>query len=146
MKQCAIFLLIFIFATFSLAGYKLFCAFTHPIKYHTEIIEASKKYNLEPSLVASLINVESSYKEYSKSNKNAIGLMQIKLETANYVAELNKLNLITETELFNPITNIEFGCMYIQYFTHLSIDRHLGYLYLLAIMNNPAMNVVLNNL
>ena len=115
MKQCAIFLLISIFLTFSLAGYKLFLTYTHPIKYQTEIIEMSEKYNLEPRLVASLINVESSYKENAKSNKNAIGLMQIKLDTANYIAKLNNKKEVNENELFIPTTNIEFGCMYLEY-------------------------------
>ena len=115
MKQCVIFLLVTIFLTFGLASYKLFCAVTHPIKFQNEIIEISKKFNLEPSLIASLINVESSYNPQAKSSKNAIGLMQIKLDTANYIAELNNKNPLTENELFTPKINIEFGCMYLQY-------------------------------
>jgi len=115
MKQCAFFLLLTIFLTFGLAGYKLFLVYTHPIKYQTEIFKISEKYNLEPSLVASLINVESSYNKKAKSNKNAIGLMQIKIETANYIAELNNKNKITENDLFDPIVNMEFGCMYLHY-------------------------------
>ena len=115
MKQCAIFLLISILFTFGFAGYKLFLGLTHPIKYQTEIIETCKKYNLEPSLIASLINVESGYKSEAKSNKNAIGLMQIKLDTANYIANLNNKKEVSENELFSPKINVEFGCMYLQY-------------------------------
>lgn len=115
MKQCIIFLLITIFATLGLAGYKLFLTYTHPIKYQNEIVAMCEKYNLDPSLVASLINVESSYEENAKSNKNAIGLMQIKLDTANYIAKLNNKKEVNENELFVPTTNIEFGCMYLNY-------------------------------
>ena len=115
MKQFTIILLIAIFFTFGLAGYKLFIAYTHPINYKNEIIEISHTYNLEPSIVASLINVESGYKQEAKSRKNAIGLMQIKLDTAIYIAELNNKNKPSETELFSPTINIEYGCMYLQY-------------------------------
>ena len=41
--------------------------------------------------------------------------MQIKLSTANYLNELNKEKLITEDELFNPKTNINYGCKYLNY-------------------------------
>ena len=113
MKQCAVFLIILIFSTIGLAGYKLFNSLSHPVKYQNLITEISKSYNLNSSVVASLINVESSYNKQAKSNKNAIGLMQIKLETANYMAELNNKKSVTETELFLPQINIEFGCMYL---------------------------------
>lgn len=115
MKFGAVLILIFSAFTFSLAGYKTYQAFTHPIKFENEIKTYSKLYNLDAGIVASLINVESSYKENSKSNKGAIGLMQIKLETANYLNELNGKNLITENELFDTKTNIKYGCEYLRY-------------------------------
>jgi len=115
MKKCAIFLIIFIIFTFIFGGYKIFLSVTHPIKYQNLIIETSKKYNLEPSIVASLINVESSYEENAKSNKSAIGLMQVKLDTANYILTLNNALKIEEKQLFEPATNIEVGCMYLNY-------------------------------
>ena len=59
-----------------------------------EIEVYSNMYNLDDSIIASLINVESSYKADAKSNKNAIGLMQIKLTTANYLNELNNQETI----------------------------------------------------
>ena len=78
------------------------------MKYATE-------NELDYGLVASLINAESSFKENAKSNKNAIGLMQIKLSTANYINELNKENTVTEQELFDAETNIKIGCEYLKY-------------------------------
>ena len=52
-------------------------------------------------MIASIINVESSFNAEARSNKNALGLMQIKLETANYINKLNGLNIISENELNN---------------------------------------------
>lgn len=113
-----IFASILIFSTLFtvlLGGYFLLESITHPIKYQNEIIIASKKYNLDPILIASIINVESYYNPRAKSNKNAIGLMQIKLSTANYMNELDNRDNIDENDLFSIETNIDYGCQYMRY-------------------------------
>ena len=111
MKFWAIFILVLSFVTFTLAGYKTYLSLTHPVKYKNEIIEIANQYNLEPCMVASVINIESSYNPNTKSNKNAIGLMQIKYSTAKYLCEIYNLEIANETELFDPVTNIKFGCL-----------------------------------
>ena len=115
MKFGAVLILILSALTFVLAGYKTYQVFLHPIKFEDEINFYSKLYDLDASVVASLINVESSYNKNAKSNKNAIGLMQIKLETANYLDEINNRNFITESELFDAEINIMYGCKYLRY-------------------------------
>ncbi|MBQ8615355.1 MAG: lytic transglycosylase domain-containing protein [Clostridia bacterium] len=115
MKIGAFILIFFSCVAFVLSAYNLFNVFTHPLKFETEIVECSKNFNLSPELVASLINVESSFNENSRSNKDAIGLMQLKLSTANYMNELNSQDDITENELFNPKMNINLGCQYLRY-------------------------------
>ena len=99
----------------TLLGLTTYLCLAHPIKYKNEIIFTCEKYNLKPAVVASLINVESGYSYKAKSNKNAIGLMQIKLTTANYLNDLENKEHITENELFVPFTNIEYGCKYLRY-------------------------------
>ncbi len=98
-----------------LAGYNVFLALSHPIKYQNEIIKISKKYNLSASLIASMINVESSYDINAKSSKGACGLMQIKLDTANYVAEIYNLDYLNENDLYIANINIEYGALYLKY-------------------------------
>ena len=115
MKNLTWVLIFLIFFTFCFAGYKTFLSISHPIKYQNDIVYYSKEYGLEPAVVASVINMESSYKKNVKSNKNAIGLMQIKLDTANYLNDLYLNPQLTEEELFNPSTNIKYGCMYLRY-------------------------------
>lgn len=100
---------------FALSGYKLYFALSHPLKFKEEIVFCANDYKLQPEFIASVINVESSFRKNSRSNKNAIGLMQIKLSTANYLNKINNLDEITETELFDPKTNIKYGCTYLQY-------------------------------
>ena len=102
---------------FSLSGYNLYLALTHPLKFKDEIVLCSKEFNLSPALVASLIKAESSFNENAKSNKDAIGLMQIKLSTANYLNDLKNENHITEEQLFDAKSNIKYGCEYLNYLT-----------------------------
>ena len=118
MRKYAIFLLIMSVFTFSLAGYKLFLVATHPIKYKSENVVASKKYNLDPSLVAGVIKVESFYNQFAKSNKNACGLMQVKLSTAEYMSDIYEINLPNEYNIYNVENNLEYGCAYLNYLSN----------------------------
>lgn len=115
MKICGWILIFFSCVAFVLSGYSLFNVITHPLNFETEILNCSQKYNLSPALIASVINVESSFNVNARSNKNAIGLMQIKLTTANYMNDLNNAEALTENELFKPETNIDLGCSYLRY-------------------------------
>ena len=116
MKKCAIVLLLFYAVTICLGGYFCFVALTHKIKYVDEINMVAKQYTLPPYLIASVINVESGYNKNAKSSKNAIGLMQIKVDTANFLNDYYKLDLlVSENDLFNEKTNILYGGMYLRY-------------------------------
>lgn len=115
MKIGAFILLLFSCFAFYLSAYKLFLVFTHPLKFEEEIIFCAQEFDISPELIASVINVESSFDENAKSNKNAIGLMQIKLSTANYLDDLNATYHISEEDLFIPKINIKYGCEYLKY-------------------------------
>lgn len=108
-------LLFFAISTFALAFFNLYQVFSHPLNYEQEISTYAKEFNLSPDLVASVINTESRFIESAKSYKRAIGLMQIKLTTANYMCTILGEQTITEDELFNPDTNIKYGCAYLNY-------------------------------
>lgn len=116
MKIGAYLILTFSIFALILSGYQLFMVYSHPIMYKEEIIEQAKSFDLPAKLIASMINVESSFNQNAKSNKNAIGLMQVKLSTAKYLIDYYNLNeAISETDLFTPNINIKFGCMYLRY-------------------------------
>ena len=76
---------------------EIFCAtlaivsFLHPLKYEEYIIKYSNVYELSPSLVASIINVESGFDASAKSQAGAIGLMQIMPSTAYYICSLKNI-------------------------------------------------------
>lgn len=116
MKKCAYLLILLCAFTLCFAGYKLVLCVFHPVNYREEIEFYSKEYHLSPTLVASVINVESSYKTRAKSQKNALGLMQIKLDTANYLNDYYKQGeAVTEEFLFDEKNNIKYGCLYLKY-------------------------------
>ena len=85
--------------------------FLFPIRYKKTILQLSKQYSVDGSLVASVINVESRYKSAAVSSKGALGLMQIMPETAKMFSE----KTIEVEDLFNPGINIEFGIKYLSY-------------------------------
>lgn len=72
----------------------------------------SRKYQLDPLLVAAIIMVESRFQPLAKSNRGAIGLMQIMPETAKEISKNIKTKL-TLKSLANPETNINIGCFYL---------------------------------
>ena len=111
MKKIAIILIAsFIFAL-GLSAYKTILAITHPIKYENIIETQAKVFSIPSYIIASVINVESSYDEKAISNKQALGLMQIKLSTAQYVCDYYKLDeMIEESDLLDAEKNIEYGC------------------------------------
>ena len=115
MKFGACVLILFSCVACALSAYNLFMTYTHPLKFKNEIIVYATENQLQPELIASIINAESSFNKNAKSDKNAIGLMQIKLSTANYLSELSDKEKLTEQELFYPETNIKFGCEYLKY-------------------------------
>ncbi len=92
----------------------------YPVKYQKEIEYYCKDYNLDITLVYSIINVESSFNTNAVSQKGAIGLMQILPSTAQFIS--SKIN-VKDYELNEPKTNIRFGCYYLRYLLNKYSER-----------------------
>lgn len=84
----------------------------YPKKYSELVEKYATEYELDPLLVYSIIKAESNFKEEAKSNSNAIGLMQIMLETAKEIGQKIDIEEITEEKLLEPDTNINIGTKY----------------------------------
>lgn len=87
----------------------------YPLKYRDTIQLNASKYNLDASLVASVINVESGFNTHSVSDVGAMGLMQLMPSTAIEIANNLGYTNFSIDQLFEPEINIEFGCYYLRY-------------------------------
>ncbi|MBE5795281.1 MAG: hypothetical protein E7323_11450 [Clostridiales bacterium] len=85
----------------------------HPYQYR-ELIEAqAEQYNLHPAFVASIVLNESSFRPHVKSGAEAMGLMQIRPDTGEYVNRALDVPGYNHDMLYDPETNIRFGCYYL---------------------------------
>ena len=82
-------------------------------KEYVEYVEKySKEYNVEENLIYAVIKAESNFNPEAKSEKNAIGIMQIMNSTAEDVAK--DLNIeVTESKLSEVELNINIGTKYL---------------------------------
>ena len=85
-----------------------------PRKYDDLINKYSRIYNVESAIVASVINIESSYRKNCVSNAGAIGLMQLLPSTAHDMASRLDVNIENE-DLYNEEINIKLGVFYLSY-------------------------------
>jgi len=81
----------------------------YPLKYREYILTASQKFDIDPELIASVINAESSFRRHAVSKKGAVGLMQLLPTTAEWVVGHN------DFDLTDPKTNIMIGVQYLRY-------------------------------
>jgi len=86
----------------------------YPMAYEAEIRANAAANGLDPALPAAVILAESSYMPEAVSEANAQGLMQLLPSTAEWVA--GKFDeTYREGSLFEPDTNIQYGCWYLGY-------------------------------
>lgn len=84
--------------------------------YKDTIARYAKRYNLEESLIAAIIKVESNYDKQAISSTNAVGLMQLKLDQAVsdvYKSLYGRSDLPSATQLLEPQLNISIGSAYL---------------------------------
>ena len=89
--------------------------FSFNSKYNKAIIKISKQYQVDAALVLGIAKAESKFNPNAKSKANAVGIMQIKLESANYVRELYGETGIKQSDLYVPEINIDCGVRYLKY-------------------------------
>ncbi len=86
-----------------------------PIYYSEYINENAIKYDLDPFLILSLIREESFFIEDARSTSNALGLMQLMMPTAIYIAKISKMQLPDDLNIKDSKYNISLGTAYFSY-------------------------------
>jgi soluble lytic murein transglycosylase-like protein len=77
------------------------------------IVHESKKYGYDPLLLTAVIITESSFNNWARSNKGALGLMQIRPATGKELAAEVSVQWQGTPSLYNPETNIALGAYYL---------------------------------
>jgi soluble lytic murein transglycosylase len=92
-----------------------FQRYYHPLQNQAEIAAASKRFGVDPYLIAGVMKVESGFDADIVSRKGAVGLMQVLPSTAEELHTDAKLGLPSPTPavLRDPAANTLFGTAYI---------------------------------
>ncbi len=106
-----IFIILIVGGVFS--SYRWIGRTLYPINYKEHIANYSKKYDIDPFLVAAIIRVESKFNKDALSPKGARGLMQIAPVTGKWAAGEIEILDYKESLLYDPEINISIGCWYI---------------------------------
>lgn len=77
------------------------------------ILEESRKYGFDPLFLTAVIVAESSFYNWAKSRRGALGLMQIRPRTARALASEKEMVWKGKLTLYDPIQNISLGAYYL---------------------------------
>jgi soluble lytic murein transglycosylase len=109
---------------------------SNPLGFTKEIAAASKRYHVDPYLITAVIRAESSFDPDVRSNKGALGLMQVMPSTAEYVVRRRGWGA-SGMNLRKPKSNIDIGTYYLKYL----IDKYGVLEYSLAAYNGGEANM-----
>ena len=85
--------------------------------YLNSVLNFSVDYKIDPFWIISIMMVESNFNTKAVSPKNALGLMQIKPDTAMFLYQLMKRDIPADKvaeSMHHPESNIELGVYYLK--------------------------------
>lgn len=85
------------------------------IHYREGIARVAERYDLDPYLVAAVVQAESGYDPQAVSPAGAVGLMQLMPETADWVTGLDSWQGDDSPDLTDPDDSLELGACYLRY-------------------------------
>ncbi len=85
-----------------------------PLRHEDVIRQQADDKNLDPTLIAGVIYVESRFRDQT-SHAGAKGLMQIMPSTADYIAHKSGGTRFEQGDLADPQINISYGSWYLRY-------------------------------
>jgi soluble lytic murein transglycosylase len=85
----------------------------YPVVFKSELLQAAKKFDVDPRFLLAIMKQESSFRASAKSPAGARGLLQLVYDTAiKYKKDAGYPNLQPD-QLYTPSTNISVGAAYI---------------------------------
>lgn len=77
------------------------------------IYATSQRYGYDPLFLTALIQTESSFNNWARSHRGALGLMQIRPATGHAMASEAEIEWVGKPTLFDPSLNIALGAYYL---------------------------------
>lgn len=87
--------------------------YSHRVK--AAILKESKRQGMDPVFVLAVIETESQFNPHAEGSHGEIGLMQIKPDTAQWIAQKNGYTWKGKESLRNPQVNIRIGVAYLAF-------------------------------
>ena len=87
----------------------------YPLHYEQIVRGHARNYNLDPALLAAVIYQESKFQADAKSSSGAIGLMQLRPQTAEGIAIRTGGTHFQVSDLYNPEINVRYGSWYLRH-------------------------------
>jgi soluble lytic murein transglycosylase len=87
----------------------------YPLRYQQIVRGHAHNYGLDAALLAAVIYQESKFDASARSKSGAVGLMQLRPETAKGIALRTGGSAFRVSDLRNPEINIRYGCWYLRH-------------------------------
>ena len=111
--------------------------FRHPLRYREIVLGHARNYHLDPALLAAVIYQESKFHADARSDRGAVGLMQLLPATAKGIAARTGGSRFRVSDLYDPEINVRYGAWYLR---HL-LDKYRSEQLALAAYNAGQANV-----
>jgi soluble lytic murein transglycosylase len=109
----------------------------YPLEYESIVRGHAANYDLNPALLAAVIEQESKFHADAKSSAGAIGLMQLQPATAKGIALRTGGSKFVLSDLYDPELNVRYGAWYLHHLLQKYGDERLA----LAAYNAGQRNV-----
>jgi soluble lytic murein transglycosylase len=86
----------------------------YPLRYGPIVREQAREKGIDPALVAAVIYQEARFDSSAESSSGAVGLMQLRPETAKGIALRTGGTAFRVSDLRDPAINIRYGSWYLQ--------------------------------
>jgi soluble lytic murein transglycosylase len=87
----------------------------YPLHYSSIVRGHAANYDIDPALLAAVIEQESKFRADAKSSAGAIGLMQLLPDTAKGIAIHTGGSKFVLSDLYDPEINVRYGAWYLHH-------------------------------
>ena len=87
----------------------------YPLRYQQIVRGHARNYGIDPALLAAVIYQESKFDAGARSKSGAVGLMQLRPDTAKGIATRTGGSAFRVSDLTDPEINVRYGCWYLRH-------------------------------